>query len=71
MKLSSNEEMVVISCYKSEVHFVDVKNRSKPKLLYSFDPEIGIVCGICFSPVKDYVLMGGTSSSQLILYDLN
>ena len=63
--------MAILSCYRNQIYFVDVKDRSNPSLLYSYSPGIGIVCDFSFSPKDEYIIMGGTESYDLILYDLN
>ena len=70
MILSNSNNMAILSCYKYQIYFVDIENRSKPTLLYSYNPEIGCVLDFSFSPNDEYVIMGGYSN-DLILYDLN
>ena len=71
LKLSNSTNMAIISCYKYQLYFVDIKDRSNPTLLYSYNPGIGLVLDFSFSQNDEYILMGGNQLYDIILYDLN
>jgi hypothetical protein len=62
MRLSNSNKMAILSCSERKVYFVDIENRSKPTLLYSFIPDIGNVLDFSFSPKDDNIIMCGEKS---------
>ena len=60
IRLSNSNKMAILSCYRDQIYFVDVENKSNPSLLYKYSPKIGIVCDFAFSPKDEYIIMGGT-----------
>ena len=70
LNISNSDKLAIMSCYSNYTYLIDVSKKENPFLMYKFDAGIGIVCDYAFHPNDELILMGGSESSDIVLYNI-